>query len=1141
MADFRNDDLEDILAGMLDEQDRRNGRQSSAAKPPELPRRGDAPAAPAAPVPEDEDAELARLQAALSAGKPLSRAERIRLNELLDQRLNELAAHIAQTKAAQTSSSPADEPEPVEAEEPDSPKEYGSLAEALAALWGETEESDSHPEPAAPRHTPAAGTPSFAARAHDSREARQPVRSAAPAPTGTPQATTLMGLTDKVRTMQETLLAKVAGQDHAVYAFVSGYFQAQVMAMADRERTKPLATFLFTGSPGVGKTYLAEQAAQLLDLPYRRFDMSEYSDKDAGQLFAGSNKVFKDSAPGLVTEFVSKNPHCVLLFDEIEKAHLNVIHLFLQILDRGFLRDNHTNQEVPFRDAVIILTTNAGRQLYSDPTHRNLADVSRKTILKALADDVSDVTGEPAFPAAICSRFASGNVILFNHLEAQHLYSIVCDRIETARHQLEAAYHLSIKMNSAVMATVLFAEGGLADARTVSARAEHFLLGELFELMRLMAEHGQAADRLRTVRFSVDMGDDPAIRSLYGSGREAEMLLFTQLLPEGDHRFPNVLAHVFHRPEPALALLKERDILAVFVEPTRGSEPYLNLEDMDSPALTFFNQVHERFPQVPLYLLQTPDARINKEERLSFARRGCRKVFTTTGAGLPAILHTAYLNTQRQLSMNELARSNQVITFETAQTLEADGQTAHIQLFRLRRKRAVQAQDAQKLLSDVSRPDVRFADVIGAADAKEELRFFADYLSNPRKYSAAGLRNPKGLLLYGPPGTGKTMLAKAMAGETGMAFLAAKGGQFLQKYVGEGPKAVHELFQTARRYAPSILFIDEIDAIARPRTGDDTQHTGKEVLNALLTEMDGFRGDDPQPVFVIAATNFGVDGSSDSLDSALVRRFDRAVLVELPSQSERLEFLTRARDKNPALALSDSALRSMASRTPGMSLANLDSVIALALRTALRQNRSAVDDALFAEALDTFQSGKEKQWSPDELLRTARHEAGHAYVCWQGGGEPNYLTIVARSGYGGYMQQASQEEKGSYSREELRARIRTCLAGRAAEIAYYGEEAGLTTGASGDLKNATRLARNMLTTYGMDDQFGLASLSGKELDGPLGEKLYNQVNAMLTQELANTVEIIRKGMPTMDRLVNALMQESHMDGSRMKEIFEGRS
>ena len=179
MADFRNDDLEDILAGMLDEQDRRNGRQSSAAKPPELPRRGDAPAAPAAPVPEDEDAELARLQAALSAGKPLSRAERIRLNELLDQRLNELAAHIAQTKAAQTSSSPADEPEPVEAEEPDSPKEYGSLAEALAALWGETEESDSHPEPVAPRHTPAAGTPSFAARAHDSREARQPVRSAA--------------------------------------------------------------------------------------------------------------------------------------------------------------------------------------------------------------------------------------------------------------------------------------------------------------------------------------------------------------------------------------------------------------------------------------------------------------------------------------------------------------------------------------------------------------------------------------------------------------------------------------------------------------------------------------------------------------------------------------------------------------------------------------------------------------------------------------------------------------------------------------------------------------------------------------------------------------------------------------------------
>ena len=189
----------------------------------------------------------------------------------------------------------------------------------------------------------------------------------------------LAGIVERTRKIQSSLLGHIFGQDHAVNAFVSGYFQAQLMACSRKETGKPQATFLFAGPPGVGKTFLAEKSAEALEMPYMRFDMSEYSDKEANFEFCGSDKVYKNGKAGNVTSFVAENPECVLLFDEIEKAHLNVIHLFLQILDAGRLRDNFTDEEVSFSQAVIIFTTNVGKNLYSDPSIVNLSSLPRKT------------------------------------------------------------------------------------------------------------------------------------------------------------------------------------------------------------------------------------------------------------------------------------------------------------------------------------------------------------------------------------------------------------------------------------------------------------------------------------------------------------------------------------------------------------------------------------------------------------------------------------------------------------------------------------------------------------------------------------------------------------------------------------------
>ncbi len=958
----------------------------------------------------------------------------------------------------------------------------------------------------------------------------------------------LYDLTVRVKEMQKVLADAVFGQDHAISTFVSGYFQSQVMALSDSKRVKPCAAFLFVGAPGVGKTFLAEKAAEVLALPFARFDMSEYSDSEAPIEFCGSDKVYKNGKAGNVTSFVEDHPQCVLLFDEIEKAHLNIIHLFLQMLDAGRLRDNYTDREVSFKDAIIILTTNAGRQLYENSRNRNLSGISRKTIIRALQSDMNPNTGGPMFPAAICSRFASGNVVLFNHMEAHNLKRIVKEKLKKSAANIEKSFGLQIEIDDDVSSAILFSEGGQADARTVTGRAENFLNTELFELFRLLASESSSYDlrKIKKVHFMVELPDDePEIRDLFRISRRPSVLVFADKMTASgikDHASCRVIA--VKDASEAFHVLKNEDIEAVFIElslqESAMSKKYLNIEDIPSRYIDFYHDVRSRNPSMPIFILETETAKLSAEERVSFLRTGARGICRADSHQISNVLAGVCESLHQQKSMDELARYSRMIEYGSGQKVSEDGTQAEIRLMDLTMKYAVDAADAAKILTDISRPNIRFEQVIGADDAKEELTFFADYLKHPRQYMKKGLRSPKGVLLYGPPGTGKTMLAKALATEADMTFITAEGGQFLKKYVGEGPEAVHDLFRTARKYAPSILFIDEIDAIGRQRNGEDITNSSSEILNALLTEMDGFRNENAENVFVLAATNFEVNGQgAHSLDGALVRRFDRKILVELPNREQRLQFLSMRAAGNPALSVSLQEMENIASRSMGMSLAALDSVIELSLRTALRMKADTVNDDMLADAFETFNSGKEKKWDSDKLLHTARHEAGHAYVCWKSGEVPSYLTIVARGDYGGYMQHENMEGKGIYSRKELLDRIRTALGGRAAEMVYYGREDGLTTGAAGDLEAATNMAKYMLCTCGMDEEVGMSVIeTGNVPDGGTDSQIRRKINDILAQELEQAIELITEGQATVDRLVDVLMRENHIDGYEMREIFE---
>jgi cell division protease FtsH len=381
---------------------------------------------------------------------------------------------------------------------------------------------------------------------------------------------------------------------------------------------------------------------------------------------------------------------------------------------------------------------------------------------------------------------------------------------------------------------------------------------------------------------------------------------------------------------------------------------------------------------------------------------------------------------------------------------------------------------------------VKFADVAGVDEAKQELQEVVDFLKNSDKYTRLGAKIPKGVLLVGPPGTGKTLLAKAVAGEAGVPFFSMSGSEFVELYVGVGASRVRDLFDKAKRQAPCIIFIDELDAIGKSR-GNGMNPSGgnderEQTLNQLLTEMDGFDGN--AGVILIAATN-----RPEVLDPALRRpgRFDRQVVVDRPDRSGRAEILT-VHANNVKLG-EDVDLELLATRTSGLTGADLANLVNEAALMAARNNRQAILMADFELAFERVLVGLEKRsrvLNPIERQTVAYHEVGHALVgaLMPGRGKVEKISIVPRGvGALGYTLQMPDEDRFLMMEDEIRGQIATLLGGRAAESLVFGK---VSTGASDDIQKATNLAERAITLYGMSDTLGpiaFASNQSQFLDG----------------------------------------------------------
>lgn len=510
-------------------------------------------------------------------------------------------------------------------------------------------------------------------------------------------------------------------------------------------------------------------------------------------------------------------------------------------------------------------------------------------------------------------------------------------------------------------------------------------------------------------------------------------------------------------------------------------------------------------------------------------------------------IHTAKTPLAENLDLEEIASSSQGLSGADMENLvniaalrasqarrsnieQQDFEAAYRDILNNRRDAQTSKDSAKEFLPQQVK--TRFSDVAGCENAKEDMKEVVDCLKNPEKYAAMGARVPHGVLMYGAPGNGKTLLARAIAGEAGVPFFYASGSQFVQKYVGVGAERIRELFTQARKNAPSLIFLDEIDAIGKRRNSDsggDAEYN--QTINQLLTEMDGFNKGD-LPVIVIGATNM-----IDSIDSALKRpgRFDRHVHIDYPNLKARIKILNvHARGKKFSPEVN---LDIVAKATSGFSGASLENLLNEAAILAVSREKEAITPKEIEEARDRIIMGKanfDLIQQPDKLKKTAYHEAGHALAFIA---QPDFpyrlhkVTILARGGSLGSAHYMPVDDQGGYSKPELEARIVSLLAGRVAEEIAFNV---VHTGAINDFERASEIARMMVCGFGMGEKTGIVSFTQvRTISGETGREIDLDVRSILTDCKNKTYQLLSERRAALDAIANALLEKETLDANEV--------
>lgn len=947
----------------------------------------------------------------------------------------------------------------------------------------------------------------------------------------------LEAIARKSNQLYDVLTEKIYGQDFAIQKFVQGYINSKLAGQSKKD--KPAASFLFAGPPGVGKTYLARTSADVIGMPIKILDMSEYADEYSSNGLVGFEKTWKGAVAGVLTSYVDENPRSIILVDEIEKAHISAQLLFLQILEGARLFDKYYEKYVSFENTIIIFTTNCGKNLYQYNEDADLSAMSESEVLESLRED-------EAFPNELCSRFAAGNIIVFNHLQPYYLCDIVRNKMDEVIGDISSNYQVKMTYNNWFPELFLFQAGSGIDARIASSQSAEMIKDCV---MSYVKDSVEKQERLAVDRIAIDIKLDKENKDVYQLfvNESDSNILVVSDSPKLRFEHPHIHVMVAEDENEMVRIIRENKISLVLIDLTyKAVDNHAKLANalgIESVGRTCFEVIREKAPQLPVYIINQES--YHAEDKKAILNYGARGLFVEGGNIKQSLVNVRKLIEQLHIQMNlkRLGQKGQRIAYRTRYLTNEEGGV--IEFYNLALK-AIEMDDAElrrkarkSKVFDFERPKIRFEDIIGAEQAKRDFKHFINYIHNIDEYVLEGAEIPKGILLYGPPGTGKTSLAKALAGECDALFLNTTGANIRNS---ENPvQEIKDLFQIAYTNAPAILFIDEIDVIAKERKGYDT---GTEVLvNTLLTEMEGFSDKDPfKPVFVVAATNYNVAHRADRpseivIDPALVRRFDNPVYVGLPNREERKQYIQILLEKKKyEKKISEVAIDYVAEHTGGKSLAFLKRAIANMTNVAIDANKEVNDD-LLTDTLETQLYGEKQDNDEAYRLSVARHEAGHAYVSWRNKREPKFITIVSRGQFGGYVSYGDGEDIRNLTKEDFLNYICQALAGRAAEMVYYDEN-GINTGACSDLEKATNYAIKMICYFGMGTM-GLLSMDPEHiLDSPKGAEVLEEANRILKEQMDRAISYIKEGRQTIDRVVEVLMDKYYIQGENLTAILE---
>lgn len=915
-------------------------------------------------------------------------------------------------------------------------------------------------------------------------------------------------------------LSEVLGQGYACLSIKEHLF-----GLFNRpNKNGPAATFLFAGYPGTGKTFTAQKMAEALGLPFERFDMTGYSDKEAASFnLFGLNKSYRSAEPGRLTQFIKKHPVCVILFDEIEKCHSIVRNNMLQMFDKGVVRDMYYEEEYSVRDCIFVFTTNAGRNAYDTKGNPyNISSVPIPTIIKALEEEINPITGEHSFSKELVSRFVSGKIVVFNKLRPEALHRIAVNHMQEICGFNYHEYNIGCRLDEDTLANIiLLSQGGDADVRSVIRATKEFFSKNLQRAVEVIHDSGNDGARICGLRYHIDVSNaTPEVAELFNDNIKVRILVFGKKTYKSIPKYIRNEAEIFCTEEPmSIRDIRIHDPAIAIVGVTsdnsfKAKELFANLIELGIAVYVFTN-----------------DKNIQLKDYLEHGATDC---FNPHGyVSFSSWVGHAYRGIELGRATKKLFRSNKVLTYTTYYKYSKRTCIVDVTLSDFKTQIAFSGGESDIFKGKAAIPDVRFDSIVGLGVVKDELKPIINQLKRYTEYRRNGIRIPRGIILDGPPGTGKTTIAKAFAAEARLPFIAINATEVLSKWVGEGEKKIQDIFAAARKYAPAVFFIDEVDGITKDRMGDAAECSHTEGLtNALLSQLDGFDSDNAPPVFLIAATNFDT-GDGSKLDKAVLRRFDVKIHVGFPDATDREKFISRELFRYDFSDVSEAKIANIAKRSIGWSLSDLNLVIQNAIRHSESENGFALTDEVLEEAFASFNAGERKIYSEQSVCKTAYHEAGHAVVACVLGLNPAFTTIVARNTFGGYMQY-SESDKLDMSRQECLNRICVALSGRATEVRYYGDD-GITTGASSDIRSATELATRMVCYFGMQEDMLLFINSGKATQNAAVEE---RVRGILTEQYERAKCLVGDNAGKIEKVACALIQRESLTDTELDDIMK---